>query len=238
VDRERLDHQILLARLSSTAGADRNIDWPTHRHHCYATVVSMVSLSTKAQAESEDHCLPPGTPEPVRLLGRFANTLDLRSFGPYANRPLESRDHLLTPHALAAWLTQHDLARAPLAVSPHELRQVRDLRGAIRGSLGAAGQTRTWTADTGIRASLTPGEPLHLSPRSTGVNAAIARILLTMYEAQTAGLLARLKTCHATDCQWVFYDTGRNRAGRWCGMTSCGNRTKTRRYRQRQRQAP
>jgi len=39
--------------------------------------------------------------------------------------------------------------------------------------------------------------------------------------------------CAHGDCRWVFYDGSRNGRGRWCTMDVCGNRAKTRAYRQR-----
>ncbi len=41
--------------------------------------------------------------------------------------------------------------------------------------------------------------------------------------------------CSSDTCQWAFYDRSKNRSGRWCSMQVCGNRTKTRAYRARQR---
>ncbi|WP_210767789.1 CGNR zinc finger domain-containing protein [Cellulomonas humilata] len=47
----------------------------------------------------------------------------------------------------------------------------------------------------------------------------------------------RLKACANPDCQWVYYDGSRNRSGRWCSMTECGDVMKARAYRQRSRQS-
>ena len=44
----------------------------------------------------------------------------------------------------------------------------------------------------------------------------------------------RLKVCARDSCRWAFYDTSRNRSGRWCSMAGCGNIVKMRRaYRTR-----
>jgi predicted RNA-binding Zn ribbon-like protein len=53
----------------------------------------------------------------------------------------------------------------------------------------------------------------------------------------TRGTWHRLRMCAAPDCRWVFYDTSRRGGARWCSMAVCGNRAKTRRYRNRQAQA-
>jgi predicted RNA-binding Zn ribbon-like protein len=50
------------------------------------------------------------------------------------------------------------------------------------------------------------------------------------------GDLRRVKECPgAGDCGWLFYDTSRNGARRWCSMEGCGSRVKMRRHYARQR---
>ncbi|QYN40685.1 CGNR zinc finger domain-containing protein [Pseudonocardia sp. DSM 110487] len=39
----------------------------------------------------------------------------------------------------------------------------------------------------------------------------------------------RLKVCARESCRWAYYDTSRNRSGRWCSMAGCGNQVKMRR---------
>lgn len=41
----------------------------------------------------------------------------------------------------------------------------------------------------------------------------------------------RLRQCAGPDCGWLFLDTSRNGARRWCEMAVCGNRAKQRRRR-------
>lgn len=47
--------------------------------------------------------------------------------------------------------------------------------------------------------------------------------------------LGKVRECEASDCQWLFLDTSRNRSRRWCDMSACGNREKARRLYRRQR---
>jgi predicted RNA-binding Zn ribbon-like protein len=58
-------------------------------------------------------------------------------------------------------------------------------------------------------------------------------------EVLTADDVGRLGVCsHGTDgCGWLFFDTTKNRSRRWCGMTDCGTRAKSRRLTERRRQA-
>jgi predicted RNA-binding Zn ribbon-like protein len=44
-----------------------------------------------------------------------------------------------------------------------------------------------------------------------------------------------VRECGASDCQWLFLDTSKNRSRQWCSMSSCGNREKARRHYQRLR---
>jgi predicted RNA-binding Zn ribbon-like protein len=42
--------------------------------------------------------------------------------------------------------------------------------------------------------------------------------------------MARIKTCDADTCRWLFLDTSKNHTRRWCNMKVCGNRMKARRF--------
>jgi len=44
------------------------------------------------------------------------------------------------------------------------------------------------------------------------------------------GDVSRLRQCANKKCQWVFFDTSRSGARRWCTMNSCGNRAKAHRH--------
>jgi predicted RNA-binding Zn ribbon-like protein len=42
--------------------------------------------------------------------------------------------------------------------------------------------------------------------------------------------LGRIHKCAAENCTWLFIDLSKNRSRRWCEMSSCGNRAKSRRH--------
>jgi predicted RNA-binding Zn ribbon-like protein len=63
------------------------------------------------------------------------------------------------------------------------------------------------------------------------VDGAIGRVLAVVYGAMADGSWERLKACPREVCHWVFYDASRNRSGKWCAMSVCGNRTKKARLR-------
>jgi predicted RNA-binding Zn ribbon-like protein len=68
-----------------------------------------------------------------------------------------------------------------------------------------------------------------------GVEGALGSVVGAVATTAADGHWSRLKACPADDCRWAFYDVSRNRSRTWCSMDSCGNRTKTRAYRARQR---
>jgi predicted RNA-binding Zn ribbon-like protein len=68
---------------------------------------------------------------------------------------------------------------------------------------------------------------------SGGMDGAIGGVLAAAHAAMGDGTWGRLKVCANGGCAWAFYDRSRNRSSRWCSMAVCGNRTKTRAYRQR-----
>jgi predicted RNA-binding Zn ribbon-like protein len=51
----------------------------------------------------------------------------------------------------------------------------------------------------------------------------------------TSGDLSRLRQCGGERCGWLFLDRSRNRSRQWCTMEDCGNLSKVRRFRRKQR---
>lgn len=49
-------------------------------------------------------------------------------------------------------------------------------------------------------------------------------------ELLTSGRLKDLRECPGAGCAWLFVDTSRNKARRWCTMEICGNRAKAKRH--------
>jgi predicted RNA-binding Zn ribbon-like protein len=189
----------------------------------------------------------PGELETVRA---FVNTLDIE----------EATDDFATPDGLSRWLAGRGLAAAA-RVSTADLANAVALREALRGVLrehaghpgppgnaedkpgaGSAAQSPV-TAVEAIAAGL----PVRLAvddegaiaavAAAAGVQGALARLLLIAAAATTNGTWTRLKACTAGDCQWAFYDRSPTRNGRWCTMSICGSRAKSRAYRRRVQQS-
>ncbi|HEY1271990.1 MAG TPA: CGNR zinc finger domain-containing protein [Terriglobales bacterium] len=69
-------------------------------------------------------------------------------------------------------------------------------------------------------------EPLHwiLWPIALGAAALLA-----------SDDMAKVRSCAAETCDWLFLDHSKNRSRRWCDMKVCGNRNKVRRFYRRVR---
>ena len=81
-------------------------------------------------------------------------------------------------------------------------------------------------------ASLEPGEgAFHWSLREEdlGLELVRARVALAVSDLMLRPDLPRLRECGR--CTGLFLDHGRGRGRRWCRMNTCGNRTKTDRFR-------
>jgi len=177
-------------------------------------------------------CMPEITPAEPALIMDFVNTLDIDA----------GTDALDSPVALRRWIEQRlgtrlrsldEDAWRTMVETRESLREVlashtgAELnRNALRqlNRAGERAEIRPHWDDTG-RATFDPHE--------AGVNGALGRIFSAVVAAQSDGTWDRLKVCPAEDCRYAFYDHSKNRSGRWCSMRVCGNRAKTRTYRQR-----
>jgi hypothetical protein len=88
--------------------------------------------------------------------------------------------------------------------------------------------------ETGVRVCFgcEESEPIHVE--GTGVRAAVGRLLGTAFLAELDGTWDRLRVCHDPTCLDVFFDGSKNHSGKWCSMSTCGNRNKVRAFRKRQ----
>ena len=170
----------------------------------------------------------------AELLVDFVNTRDVE----------EGTDAIASPAELRRWLDAQgfgDLAGSAVAGRAHErLLALREsLRALLRANNGGKAEESDLAAlrDAAercrYRATVSPDGRLALDPGGTGPEAFEARLLLAIERVQARGDWPRLKACPTDGCQWAFFDTSRNRSRTWCSMEECGNRVKTRRYRDR-----
>lgn len=170
----------------------------------------------------------------LTVISDYLNTIDERSFSRHGQAHTGG-ERLTSPKALADWLADHELADPAIEVGPADLTAAITLRTAVRQSLSGDGTDGAALAD----------HPLVLAPDDSGGLRLAARsgrpwldaIVETVAVAACRGDWARVKLCAAPDCRWAFHDASRSGRGRWCEMNVCGNRHKTRAYRERHQQA-
>jgi predicted RNA-binding Zn ribbon-like protein len=188
--------------------------------------------------------MPPGesppektAPQPLYLVQRFINSIDLES----------GEDELHSPDALRDWLVQRDLMKPGESLSDPDLERALDVREGLRAVLRTNNglpldeekveRLDRAVADAGVRLRFRPGADPELVPDATGIDGAIARLMAIVAAAVERGDWPRLKACPREECEWAFYDRSKNRSGRWCQMEVCGNIEKARAFRERRRAA-
>ena len=67
--------------------------------------------------------------------------------------------------------------------------------------------------------------------------AGLSSVIAELYDGSRNGTLDWLKMCASDECRRVFFDRSKPATRRWCMSSLCGNRMKTRSYRERQRNA-
>jgi predicted RNA-binding Zn ribbon-like protein len=184
-------------------------------------------------------------PDPLAELYDFANTLDLRSFQHRGVR-MQPSDEIESPPALGAWLVDHKLAKPGALVRPEQLERAHALRTQIRALLDKepAARRTDRAAIAGFNAiaqsfplmvQLGGPETAALATARDDTLGGLSVVVSQLYDSARNGKLDRLKMCDAAECKRVFYDRSKPGTRRWCQSTMCGNRMKTRAYRERQR---
>jgi predicted RNA-binding Zn ribbon-like protein len=171
-----------------------------------------------------------------RLVRRFVNSRDIE----------EGSEALHSPDSLLTWFASMDLLNKDGATADEKdleralaLREgIRDLLLANNGEEVESARLRELNRVAGsvcLTVRFEHDGSATLEPESSGVSAALGRILAAVVRAADEGIIwGRLKICSNDACQWAFYDRSRNRSGKWCTMEVCGNRMKARAFRQRQ----
>jgi predicted RNA-binding Zn ribbon-like protein len=156
--------------------------------------------------------VPKAAPEPLRHVQLLINSTDLENEVEW----------------LPAWLSEHGLAEAELARAA-ELREA--LRALVLANNGRRLERGARDVLNRARVAVEVAEDASLGVVSRGD--ALDDVVAVALGAMLDGSWSRLKACR--NCRWCFYDYSPNRSATWCSMQLCGNRTKTRAYRRRQR---
>ncbi|MGZ6338986.1 MAG: CGNR zinc finger domain-containing protein [Candidatus Limnocylindrales bacterium] len=184
----------------------------------------------------------------------FTNTLEFSSQG--------SREDFRTPADVLGWLLGRGLIHAEtvegverrLASRPADgeafLEHARAVRSAFRELIEAvaAGRPAAQASLDSINGVLRQGYDYELVPAPGGAalghrhadgdpGGAFASLAGALVRDLRDGRPERLKVCANDQCRWVFQDMSSGGRRKWCDMTSCGNRAKARRHRERQRDA-
>jgi predicted RNA-binding Zn ribbon-like protein len=173
-------------------------------------------------------------PHNLQLVIDFVNTLDVEA----------GTDRTDTPSHLAQWLDEQGLRPAgEPSLSGPELARAVELRESLRTVLvghsrredatGAAQCLEEVAAQGELGVRFDANGAVQIAARAEGYPGVLAALLVPVARAGMDGTWARVKACVADDCHWAFYDSSRNRSGRWCDMAVCGNREKVRTYRRR-----
>ncbi|HEU4737941.1 MAG TPA: CGNR zinc finger domain-containing protein [Solirubrobacterales bacterium] len=166
------------------------------------------------------------------LLIAFVNTRDLE----------EGADEIGDPGSLRNWVEEQtgEYLPAPDEEAHARVLALREsLRAFLRANNGGEAGARELAAlreaaeHSRYRTTIGADGRLQLVPARADLSGFKARLLLAIECLQARGAWPRLKACTDDGCQWAFFDSTRNRSRTWCSMEECGNREKTRRYRER-----
>jgi predicted RNA-binding Zn ribbon-like protein len=171
----------------------------------------------------------------------------------------EGHDHLTDIPTAVDWLQEHELLHREMVEPLREryagdgedgpvLRRVRRVRSALRELLDATVERRPpeRSALREVNRALRAPYMIELVPAPDGVsldhrhegdpiNGAMARLSEAVARELTQGDPERLRVCANDECRWVFRDYSPAGRRKWCDMSSCGNRAKAARHRERRK---
>jgi predicted RNA-binding Zn ribbon-like protein len=184
-------------------------------------------------------------PDELANLYDFANTLDVRHFTHRGVQHQED-DELTGARELGAWMSQRGLSSTGARITPAMFDAALQLRAAVRGYLECDPVQRRKNGDA-VRALNTAlglfpllaearnDDGMVLQAARGDALAGLSTVVAELYDGSIKGTLDRLKLCAAPECRRAFFDRSKPATRRWCMSTLCGNRTKTRTYRERHR---
>lgn len=153
-----------------------------------------------------------------------------------------SFERLITPADLSRWIAESGMLAAPPAVTERQLEAARELREAINRLArpgiqplpGDPEVVNRWAGQTPMSPQLTAdGARVWVSDQPG--EAMLATIAADAVDLLSGPLAGRVRECGAPDCALLFVDTSRPGRRRWCSTDGCGNRVRTKAYRQRRK---
>jgi predicted RNA-binding Zn ribbon-like protein len=184
-------------------------------------------------------------PDELANLYDFANSLDVRHFTHHGVRHVQS-DALTESRELAAWMAQRGLLSEGARITPAMFDAALLLRKGVRAYLACdpverrKGRDATRSLNEALRVfplvvAASNDRGMALAPARSDALAGLSAMAAELYAGSIRGTLDRLKMCAAEECRRVFFDRSKPATRRWCMSTLCGNRMKTRTYRERHR---
>jgi predicted RNA-binding Zn ribbon-like protein len=184
-------------------------------------------------------------PDELANLYDFANTLDVRHFTHHGVAHRQA-DELGGPRELGAWMSQRGLllggAKITAAMFETALRLRAGIRDYLQRDLVERGSNRDTIRSLNealkafpLAVELGGKESARLKAAREAALAGLSQVVAELYNGSRDGTLDRLKMCASDECRRVFFDRSKPATRRWCMSTLCGNRIKTRNYRERQR---
>lgn len=155
-----------------------------------------------------------------------------------------SFERLIGPDDLGRWMVETGMVDTPPHVSRRQLQDGRELREAINRLARPGVKPQLGDRETINRFAARPA----VSPQLAGdggvtwvasrpVEAMFATVARDAVELLSGPLAGRIRECSAPDCALLFLDTSRPGRRRWCSSQACGNRSRTKAYRRRQRKS-
>ncbi|HWU60126.1 MAG TPA: LacI family DNA-binding transcriptional regulator [Microbacteriaceae bacterium] len=168
-------------------------------------------------------------PPSIALVRDFVNTVEWQV----------DEDSWTTPGTLASWLSTHTGVPTK-GLKAEDLRLARRIREGLRTVLLMnAGHDPLETSIDDLNGALRElpiqlsfdarGSAMLSAVGESGIGEPLTAILSAVEAARADGTWVRLKACSRDSCRWAYWDGSRNRTGRWCSMTGCGNYIKMRR---------
>jgi predicted RNA-binding Zn ribbon-like protein len=198
----------------------------------------VLALNREMSESYDERAKVTGAPGRLELVRTFLNTRDIEN----------QVDALETSRDARRWLVAHNLLRRNAQVSERDRIRLIELREALRSlafshngyplARGELVRLNRHAANASIGAVFHGSDDVQLVRGKGNVHDALSALLAIVCDSIREGTWSRLKACQNVEtCGWAFYDQSRNRVGTWCSMSVCGNRAKTRAYRDRQRAA-
>lgn len=178
-------------------------------------------------------------PDALALLYDFVNSVDMRRYVELGEAHSPS-DEIGTPGQLESWMRKRRLAeRVSRTVHEQALRLRAGLRDFLRmppeeraGSTSAAENLNAASEAFPLVVKVNTADVALQPVKGTS---SLGQVMAQFHALAATQQLDRLKMCASDECEWIFFDQSKPANRRWCSSALCGNRAKTRSYRERRR---